>query len=64
MEADLGIDSIKRVEILGAFQNYLPPSIAARIQESTEGFMKLRTLKGWIDELLKVNANNNGAGEP
>jgi acyl carrier protein len=63
MEADLGIDSIKRVEILGAFQNYLPPGIAARIQESTEEFMKLRTLKGWIDELLKVNANKNGAGE-
>jgi acyl transferase domain-containing protein len=64
MEADLGIDSIKRVEILGAFQNYLPPGVAARIQESTEEFMKLRTLKGWIDELLKVNADNNGAGEP
>ncbi len=25
MEADLGIDSIKRVEIFGAFQNHLPP---------------------------------------
>src|SRR5580704_824400 len=63
MEADLGIDSIKRVEILGAFQNHLPPGVAARIQESTEDFMKLRTLKGWIDELLKVNAIKNGAGE-
>jgi hypothetical protein len=63
MEADLGIDSIKRVEILGAFQNHLPPDVAARIQESTEEFMKLRTLKGWIDELLKVNANKNGAGD-
>ena len=54
MEADLGIDSIKRVEILGAFQNHLPPGIAARIQESTEDFMRLRTFKSWIEELLKV----------
>lgn len=38
MEADPGIDSIKRVEILGAFQNHLPPGVAARIQESTEDF--------------------------
>jgi acyl transferase domain-containing protein/NAD(P)H-dependent flavin oxidoreductase YrpB (nitropropane dioxygenase family) len=55
MEADLGIDSIKRVEILGAFQSLLPPGVAARIQESTEEFMSLRTFKSWIEELLKVN---------
>jgi acyl transferase domain-containing protein/NAD(P)H-dependent flavin oxidoreductase YrpB (nitropropane dioxygenase family) len=63
MEADLGIDSIKRVEILAAFQNHLPPSIAPRIQESTEDFLQLRTLQGWIDELLKVNANGSGVTE-
>jgi acyl transferase domain-containing protein len=63
MEADLGIDSIKRVEILGAFQNHLPPGIAARIQESTEDFMRLRTLKSWIDELLKVKPDSNSATE-
>ena len=61
MEADLGIDSIKRVEIFGAFQNHLPPPLAARIHASTEGFMRLRTLKGWIDELLKTSVESNGA---
>ena len=45
MEADLGIDSIKRVEILGAMQEQFPnlPTIEA------EALVELRTLKQIID---------------
>jgi acyl transferase domain-containing protein/NAD(P)H-dependent flavin oxidoreductase YrpB (nitropropane dioxygenase family) len=52
MEADLGIDSIKRVEIFGALQNQLNQKVAAGIQDQAENFTRVRTLKGWIDNLM------------
>ena len=52
VEADLGIDSIKRVEIFGAFQNQLPPALVAKLSEHTEDLTRIRTLKGWIDAVM------------
>ncbi|RPJ52070.1 MAG: polyketide synthase, partial [Chloroflexi bacterium] len=63
MEADLGIDSIKRVEILGAMQTQFPdlPKI------ETNALAELRTL-GQIVEAMSANlpASGNGAsaGQP
>lgn len=48
LEADLGIDSIKRVEILGNFQQ----SLAATGQAHTAGMMEVKTLKGIIDAVV------------
>ncbi len=53
VEADLGIDSIKRVEIFGAFQENLPPALGARIAADAQVITQLRTLGGWIDAVLK-----------
>jgi len=53
VEADLGIDSIKRVEIFGAFQNQLPPAVVAKLSEHAEDLTRIRTLKGWIDAVLE-----------
>ncbi|WP_420464623.1 SDR family NAD(P)-dependent oxidoreductase [Panacagrimonas sp.] len=51
MEADLGIDSIKRVEILGALQKSLPPEVAARVQEQMERLTKARSLQAILQVL-------------
>lgn len=56
VEADLGIDSIKRVEIFGAFQNQLPPNVVAKLSEHTEDLTRIRTLKGWIDAVMESAA--------
>src|SRR3546814_18916449 len=37
LEADLGIDSIKRVEILGALQKLLPAAQSAQMQATIDG---------------------------
>jgi acyl transferase domain-containing protein len=52
MEADLGIDSIKRVEILGALQESLPLDLVARLSEHAEDLVTTRTLEGWIEAIL------------
>ncbi|MGQ0700764.1 MAG: SDR family NAD(P)-dependent oxidoreductase [Panacagrimonas sp.] len=51
LEADLGIDSIKRVEILGAFQKSLPASVAQLVQASMERFTKAKTLTAILAEV-------------
>jgi polyketide-type polyunsaturated fatty acid synthase PfaA len=55
MEADLGIDSIKRVEILGAMQDKFPdaPSI------NPEALSELRTLGQIIEQMKTLNASLN-----
>lgn len=65
MEADLGIDSIKRVEILGALQDQYP----ALPQVETDMLAELRTLgqvleqMGTVDEAGK-GAVGEGSGDP
>src|SRR6185503_15409213 len=46
---DLGIDSIKRVEILGAFQRACPADMQQRLQDSMESLSRIRTLRGILD---------------
>eukprot|EP00611_Tribonema_gayanum_P022476 TRINITY_DN450_c0_g1_i3.p1 TRINITY_DN450_c0_g1~~TRINITY_DN450_c0_g1_i3.p1 ORF type:complete len:2705 (+),score=748.28 TRINITY_DN450_c0_g1_i3:1057-8115(+) len=49
LEAELGIDSIKRVEILGALQKALPAAQADAMQASMEKFTRARTLNTILD---------------
>ena len=44
LEADLGIDSIKRVEIVGALQKALPESVASAMQADLETYTRAKTL--------------------
>ena len=58
IEADLGIDSIKRVEILGALQRACVPSDRQVGQEAMEQLTGIRTLRGivdWIDNALRTD---------
>ncbi|MGQ0620035.1 MAG: SDR family NAD(P)-dependent oxidoreductase [Panacagrimonas sp.] len=52
LEADLGIDSIKRVEILGAFQKALPTNLAGPMQARMERFTKAKSLHAILTELV------------
>jgi len=52
LEAELGIDSIKRVEILGALQKSLPESLAVSIKERMESLTRVKSLNGMVEQLL------------
>ena len=51
LEADLGVDSIKRVEIIGALQKALPADMAAQINETMERFTQARSLSAIVSAL-------------
>jgi acyl transferase domain-containing protein/NAD(P)H-dependent flavin oxidoreductase YrpB (nitropropane dioxygenase family)/acyl carrier protein len=54
LEAELGIDSIKRVEILGALQKTLPSPLASSIQERMESLTRVKSLNGMVEQLLST----------
>jgi acyl transferase domain-containing protein len=54
MEAELGIDSIKRVEILGALQKTLPQTLATSIQSKMESLTRVKSLNGIVEQLLTL----------
>jgi acyl transferase domain-containing protein/NAD(P)H-dependent flavin oxidoreductase YrpB (nitropropane dioxygenase family) len=49
LEADMGIDSIKRVEILNNFRKLLPESTQAKLENGIEKLAGTKTLQGIID---------------
>ena len=49
LEADLGIDSIKRVEILNSFRKLLPEEVQEQLESGIEKLASTRTLEGIID---------------
>jgi len=57
MEAELGIDSIKRIEIFGALLKQLPEAIAATLQKQTEQLTQVKTLNGLVDAILQQAIN-------
>ena len=52
LEADLGIDSIKRVEIVGALQSQLPQHLLDKLVEGNQDLSTVKTLNGWVDALM------------
>jgi malonyl CoA-acyl carrier protein transacylase len=53
IEAELGIDSIKRVEILSLLQKRLPSRLAEGLQTKMEVFTQLKALRAIVDEFVK-----------
>jgi acyl transferase domain-containing protein/NAD(P)-dependent dehydrogenase (short-subunit alcohol dehydrogenase family)/NAD(P)H-dependent flavin oxidoreductase YrpB (nitropropane dioxygenase family) len=51
IEADLGIDSIKRVEILGALQHACFPPDQYKTQKAMEELTRIKTLRGILDAI-------------
>ncbi|HVO90119.1 MAG TPA: SDR family NAD(P)-dependent oxidoreductase [Casimicrobiaceae bacterium] len=65
LEADLSIDSIKRVEILGAVAERLGGRMSGTIQELPDDLVAVKTLRGIIDALAPrlAGATDASAGE-
>ena len=53
MEADLGIDSIKRIEILGVVISTLPPAMSEKLKTEMSTMAQVRTLNDVITLALK-----------
>ncbi len=62
LEAELGIDSIKRVEIIARVEKALPSSLAARMRERMDRLSQAKTLKE-IAALLLEGAGQQTAAE-
>ena len=54
IEADLGIDSIKRVEIIGGLQKEVDATTSELITKNMESITALKTLRGLIDFLEAI----------
>jgi acyl carrier protein len=61
LEAELGIDSIKRVEILGALQKVLPATLADQLNQQMESLTRVKSLNGVVDKLLAAPAVQEGS---
>jgi len=64
MEADLGIDSIKRVEIVGTLLKTLPAEIVKGNSEASETLNGMKTLQGMIDFLSSQQPQGGAASVP
>jgi|GEM_PF-1205460 len=60
LEAELGIDSIKRVEILGALAKILPSSLSEIFKREMDSLTKVKNLNSLIDLLTKFTQNLTG----
>lgn len=58
LESDLGIDSIKRVEILSSFRRLLPEATQARLEAGFEEVAAVRTLEGITDWIRKTSSDS------
>ncbi|MDP3295911.1 MAG: SDR family NAD(P)-dependent oxidoreductase, partial [Nevskia sp.] len=61
LEAELGIDSIKRVEILGAMQKALPAAQADAMQAGMERYTRARSLNAILDAVSTLTATTSAS---
>ncbi len=54
MEAELGIDSIKRIDILESLQDHLPENTARLFLEQVETFARLRSLGDILENITRI----------
>jgi acyl transferase domain-containing protein/NAD(P)H-dependent flavin oxidoreductase YrpB (nitropropane dioxygenase family) len=64
IEAELGIDSIKRMEIVDALLKRLPENGSASSKRRADEMLRLKTLKGWVDVILRAQEESAVAPAP
>ena len=64
LEADLGIDSIKRVEIVGALQKALPEAVASAMQADLETYTRAKSLQVLIAAVEALTAQSEASAVP
>lgn len=62
IEADLGIDSIKRVEILSNIQSALFEENTSLLQENMENMTKLKTISALVSNIQSLLSSAGGTG--
>ena len=63
LEGELGIDSIKRIEIVGRVLKTLPKALAASVQQQFDRLVGARSLQALVDALLRDLAATPQAAE-
>ncbi|HLJ21764.1 MAG TPA: SDR family NAD(P)-dependent oxidoreductase [Stellaceae bacterium] len=63
VEAELGIGSIKRLEILETLGQRLPPRLAARLKAALDRIARLKTFAEWV-EILSSAVVEDGDADP
>src|SRR5438270_13180958 len=64
LASQLGLDSIKRIEILHELQKTLPPRLAARMVDGMESFTRVKSLNTLVKALLLELIESPRAGNP
>jgi acyl carrier protein len=54
VEAELGVDSIKRIEILGTFLSMLPKDKEAELVSQADLFVRIKQLRSLVEALVKA----------
>ena len=54
LEAELGVDSIKRVEILGALQSHLPDAIAQKLSDQMDALTRAKSINAAIAKVAEI----------
>lgn len=64
LESELGIDSIKRIEILAKVMDFFPAAFKEQLNEQFEHLTQMKTLDGILDEIFRSlsNLENSTAG--
>lgn len=55
IEAELGIDSIKRVEILGALEKELPETLTEQVRAKMDDLTQVKTFNRLVEAILKLS---------
>ena len=61
LEAELGVDSIKRMEIVDSLRRQLPAALRDEADKHVEDLVRLNTVAGWVTTILSWNTNGTGA---
>lgn len=64
IEGELGIDSIKRVEILNQLREKIPTPMATVLEGKMEELSRSKTLNGIIEQLLEAAGETGGPADP
>jgi len=57
MEAELGIDSIKRVEIMGTLQERLPAAMVAQLQDHMDTISRTKSLREMVEQIEALSSD-------
>jgi acyl transferase domain-containing protein/NAD(P)H-dependent flavin oxidoreductase YrpB (nitropropane dioxygenase family)/NAD(P)-dependent dehydrogenase (short-subunit alcohol dehydrogenase family) len=64
VEAELGIGSIKRLEILEALAAQLPAVLARQLRAAMDRVVRVKTFAGWAEQIMSGDSGAGASGAP